>query len=728
AALKMHKQFKNDKYLFWAVTCLYLQVRIRDVTPPTNETTHKGVDFKGDGANIFLPLAEKMMVRASEEGKVTTYEALQLYMSLLDCQDKTEDGLKVIQGPLGGVCKVDFERQRIEMRLLKRAKKHQEVKELARKMVKANPEDWKSYTNLFDAIYEAGSVNLEDTEVFITSLQEKKGVKSGRGPYLAELELKLRSRNFAVLKPLVLAYLDTFGALSCCFEDVRPYLKALKENRVDIMDSVNVVDVPTSSSEDVVAEFKALVNRAKTEFYAGPPDTMDALSAYVARMRSFYDFALELGKDLVKTERQYGDDCLILAAHAIIELWSKSPSSDATQYLVYDAITLVERALAKSTYNFQFKILLIRLYLQLGSYKPVVSNAQSLDVKQILHDTLTHLFADELEVIAPANASLPVFVNTLTLYRSNELEIPEFLDFRNRLNTSLQKAITVRQVMRAEVFKRAWDFPDLHAFVEAIEQDSIRHLMVDVEELSDNRDITIVDYWSSDGTGILEKIRGRRCPVERVCYLMRKLQNLIWGKKKLWLQRHGLIPLVLRTMIRNEHSPSLLESLRDVTKQEEDGAALASKALMDVYALLQNPDLIENKIDAVLAPVKAARQRLEDELKSDQWHPTISTLEPVHSLFEAFAYLHIGTQCANERKSTRKITDTLKKEMKAFGQKLSSFLKLVLETLKEGKWRSGRTSILGDEQGVEKVMETITDSWDDVVQYYQKCLKTASYA
>jgi N-terminal acetyltransferase B complex non-catalytic subunit len=62
-------------------------------------------------------------------------------------------------------------------------------------------------------------------------------------------------------------------------------------------------------------------------------------------------------------EQQYGDDYILLAAHAILDEYFLN--RNVQSYLV-DAISLLEYGLEKSKFNYQFKILLIRLYVELG--------------------------------------------------------------------------------------------------------------------------------------------------------------------------------------------------------------------------------------------------------------------------------------------------------------------------------------------------------------------------
>ena len=64
-------------------------------------------------------------------------------------------------------------------------------------------------------------------------------------------------------------------------------------------------------------------------------------------------------------ERQYGDDFILLAVYAILDEYFLN--RNVVAYIV-DAISLLEYGLEKSKFNYQFKILLIRLYMELGKF------------------------------------------------------------------------------------------------------------------------------------------------------------------------------------------------------------------------------------------------------------------------------------------------------------------------------------------------------------------------
>ena len=80
------------------------------------------------------------------------------------------------------------------------------------------------------------------------------------------------------------------------------------------------------------------------------------------------------------------------------------------------------------------KLLLIRLYNTLSIFKPVISFSESLDIKQIMLDTLTYVCADDLELIAPVEYVLPVFNRSNYIYASNEREVSRHTFEQHEIN------------------------------------------------------------------------------------------------------------------------------------------------------------------------------------------------------------------------------------------------------------------------------------------------------
>ena len=141
-----------------------------------------------------------------------------------------------------------------------------------------------------------------------------------------------------------------------------------------------------------------------------------------------------LGKELLSKERQYVDDCVLIMSLIMMNLYDTSSGKVSISQIslnivlldigyLEESVAILQMGLKSSPSNFHMKLFLIRLYNTLSIFEPAISLSESLDIKQIMLDTLTYVCADDLEFIAPIDAVLPVFSRSNFIYASNEREV-----------------------------------------------------------------------------------------------------------------------------------------------------------------------------------------------------------------------------------------------------------------------------------------------------------------
>ncbi|RUS28494.1 hypothetical protein BC938DRAFT_481812, partial [Jimgerdemannia flammicorona] len=123
AALKLHKSFKGNKYLFWAIMSL-------------------GEQAKTGLTNLFYTLAERMMLKAVEEKRVVQTEELRLYLLILLAQDKHAEALAVLEGELVAKSSGDPEIRQMKVDLMMRNRKWVEVNTVCRKVLEKDKCMW----------------------------------------------------------------------------------------------------------------------------------------------------------------------------------------------------------------------------------------------------------------------------------------------------------------------------------------------------------------------------------------------------------------------------------------------------------------------------------------------------------------------------------------------------------------------------------------------------------
>lgn len=178
AAVKLHRVFKQNKYLFWAIMSLALQGQ--------------------SGNKLSYVLAERMMSKALEEKRLEEVEHIRLYLLILLDQGKSEEALKLLlESSLGQTALRDPEVRQIKSELLRENKKWEETLQMSQEAVeKENADDWFHWLAYFDAVdavaNEEGKIANAEKLVELSQKSVLDSKLLQRGPFLAELELDYR--------------------------------------------------------------------------------------------------------------------------------------------------------------------------------------------------------------------------------------------------------------------------------------------------------------------------------------------------------------------------------------------------------------------------------------------------------------------------------------------------------------------------------------------------------
>ncbi|KAF9438206.1 hypothetical protein BGZ76_009224, partial [Entomortierella beljakovae] len=187
AALQLNRNFKKNAYMFWAIMSITLQ----------------GQNGTAAQSNLSYRLAEGMMAKMKNEGKVETIEELQLYLIiLLGQKDRQADALELLEGEIGIKTKAieNVELRYLRIQLLIQVGRWKDARDAAVQILKEiNSDDWRTILQYFDTIFlsvEDGdlknSENLSEARVFISELVMNEGSNPKRGPFLAQIELEKR--------------------------------------------------------------------------------------------------------------------------------------------------------------------------------------------------------------------------------------------------------------------------------------------------------------------------------------------------------------------------------------------------------------------------------------------------------------------------------------------------------------------------------------------------------
>ncbi|KAG0169915.1 N-alpha-acetyltransferase 25, NatB auxiliary subunit [Apophysomyces sp. BC1015] len=510
AALKLHRAFKKNKYLFWTVMSLALQGQ--------------------DGSALSYTLAERMMEKSLAEGKLEDVEHMRLYLLILLDQKKHAEALSLLDSPLGQTSLRDPEVRQIRSELLLLNEKWNDVLTLSQHaLTHENSDDWFNWLAYFDALEPLMKISPETCDSarqLIAQLKEStlKASVLKRGPFLAELELdyrlsKLEKRDDNQSLELIVSYFTRFGSKSCCFEDLQTYTKFLREDPAKAAEFINMLQQTITDAKGKSGEIKNIYKRVNVyklqrflDLQAGLK--LEQALSLVNELWACYQDALPLGEGLEKTEWQYGDDYVILSAHILLDCYKEHQQMT----ILIQAIVLLETALTKSTYNFQIKLILVRLYNMLGIHTRPLQIYQTMDIKQIQFDTMIHYFTDRYISLGCFDSLEQTFYESTMIYKSNETETPEmlvkayqfgtyskqdaqiqeFIEFRSRLDKSLQHSVTLVELMRIDAINSSFQTKFAVQFFQDLDTSALTFNDEYIAARSDNRDFKVLMNCNSE--------------------------------------------------------------------------------------------------------------------------------------------------------------------------------------------------------------------------------------
>ncbi|KAG0255713.1 N-alpha-acetyltransferase 25, NatB auxiliary subunit [Actinomortierella ambigua] len=557
AALALNKNFKKSNYMFWAIMSITLQ----------------GQKAPAAQAKVLYMLAERMMIKAVSEDKLTNLEELQLYLIiLLDQQNREKDALAILDGELGVKTKAieNVELRYLRISLLIKTQQWDTARDAALHILREiNSDDWRTFVQLFDTITLstdaaslAGSERLAEARKCIDELVAKETKNPKRGPFLAQIELEKRVQDITGAKDtvkileLLVAYFEIFGSKSCCFEDLQGYVSWLSKD--DSLGFCAKLREIKGDKAETAKDTQVQINITRFERFAGKHSTLNFAEKYaqVNALWKLYEDALPLGKDLEETERQYGDDYAIMASHILIDLHKETKSYTP----LLNAAFILEHALKASKHNYQMKLLLIRIYSILGAFNCACNIYGTMSIRHVQHDTMSHYVMDRALNYGQVNEALNQLYEGHQIYHSNESEtpemilqaykystfskIPEFIEFHTRLENSLQKVIADRELIRLEFLKEEDSVARTVQYLQELEVEQLQFDANFRETRIDNRDKTVMLNWNPKDQPTVEQ---QTLPAPRPgCY---------------WTSLFTTIPRVLKIMAHGQAPDETWETL-----------------------------------------------------------------------------------------------------------------------------------------------------------------------
>ncbi|XP_023226878.1 N-alpha-acetyltransferase 25, NatB auxiliary subunit-like [Centruroides sculpturatus] len=521
-AMTLYRLKPKNPYYFWAVMSIVMQAKDSD------EKLAK---------STLLPLAERMTDKFIQEDKIEAEAEVQLYLMILEDQEKYKEALEVLEGPLKGKFCLFF---------ISNISTHVPLSQ-SLKLIQLpfnNFEPPVDYT--FDKVIE-----------FISSLVKKEDEKPNtsrllRGPYLAQMELLWMllerknelSNNIGTPFDLLMKYFEKFGNKPGCFLDIVHVIESHSMSDQQIDELLEKIRISLEVNEDgklILPSDSRQMQRhlcyiQLKHWLGGHDQFLPHQRLHLAKdLLERYYHGLQFGKSLLSTEFQLSDNYCLLAAQLLLELWEKTND----ERLLIHILLGLEMALKSSPSNFQLKLLLIKFYNIIGAAGESESLCESLDMKHIQHETLGYLITQPLLTAAHFTQSSNILGNTLRFFAGNHKDtidyliscykfgsftkIPEIVSFRERLNNSIHYANVAVERMILDFILETKCHKDTEKVITYMEIDPEKDKTA-WEKLTDNRDMNVFRSWSRSHKKIVQELREKSFN-EEINWL--KIRNLI---------------------------------------------------------------------------------------------------------------------------------------------------------------------------------------------------------
>ncbi|KAK5638702.1 hypothetical protein RI129_012997 [Pyrocoelia pectoralis] len=529
SALNLYKLKPKNPYYCWAVMSVVQQA------------TRGSGEFDSSKRNVLLSLAERMIDKLISENKLEAEQEVQLYLMILELQNKFEDALQVLNGPLAEkiVCMCSSANF-YKLPYLTKLRKWSDINLICKGILIESMDRWDIWKKYIISVFELMKVNVnehpeenhtngesdleyiddtpEKAHEFICRLVEN-GDDNGylRGPYLARFELCSKLILHGIdsndllgdTMQLFIEYFRKFGHKSCCVSDLRIYLYLLDgERRIELANRL-IKDVGISSTSVPQSEQQMqrhLCSLQLSRLCSNHRNlSSDHLAALVTAFSLHYQHGYQTyGLNLLFTDQGPSDPYAILAAHILYDLAELTQSSKP----IITALVLLDNLLKNSPCCFNAKLLSIRLFHTIGAGIGAHQMYDILDIKHLQMDSLGYSHCARLPTTGLLTLTATLLDSTLKFFSSNYkdssdhltfcykygsfIKLDDFMDFREKLNNSFHYTMVAVDRIILNI-------------VQCVSIDSLYNTNIlpkdnniEWEKLRDNHDLSVYISWDPE--------------------------------------------------------------------------------------------------------------------------------------------------------------------------------------------------------------------------------------
>lgn len=522
-ALRLYKAKPKNPYYFWAVMSVVMQAYHSD---------------EKIARMVTLPLAERMVQKFIDEGKIEAEQEVQLYIMILEKQGKIQEALNVVEGPLGDKLISYVTVPQLKAKYYLTLKRWKDSIIISKCFLRENLDHWlliKNYlTSAMSLMEEGEDLSSTDVEYVLWSRPDasipqikeflkllmnemKKKGKNVRGPYLAWLEFykMVHERGqdadqlVGDIVELFVQYFRCFGDRSCCPLDLKQYLPLVSvQCRGDLIKGVwQIVGLEDGELPDTAYRMQQHISTILLSRHLGYHENLSStekLQLTTCFLR-YFQHGMRFNVDPLPTDFLSNDPYLLLMAHLLLDIWIETQESSR----LLDVLLLLEHALLMSPSNFHFKLLLVKCYNILGAGVAAHNVYETLDVKHMQLDSLGYVHCGAVQATGQYSIASNLYDVTLRFFTVNYkdsvdylsftykfgsfMKIEEFVEFRERLSSSMHYALVTVERMLIDIL-HSTTHTQMLKVVSQMEIQSEKDRM-DWKRMTDNRDMNAYVSW-----------------------------------------------------------------------------------------------------------------------------------------------------------------------------------------------------------------------------------------
>ena len=496
-----------------------LKDNVDDETKTDSEEKTDEVKKLEQKVNIFLPrLGEMLMQRVcsanndsnlSETKFPPSADDWRLYVDCLTIQEKFEDAIQVLsavkcgtekQGRqindeqdvkhhLGSLIQLS-ERERVEIIAdlnIKLGKYDVAMELYTNSLLEMLPDQWSYWEAILNCSLKSYDMNynavVESCSQIVESVMKKQELLRSEGkasrvpiraPYLFRVHMiaegirQCHTNDAEGLCDAIIEYANVFNSLvSCCFQDLRPYIEILtslskngheSETVMKIVDFAKKIrqenDLDTSHSQDrkqSLEEKKERRSKLRAYIFSikiclelwyqcvenGKDDSENKdVDEYFSNsvpcvddMLDLWANSLDLGSnpnDGGQKETLPADD-LVLLANQLLIYQNRAASKETKEIGFILCASILEAALSQSPYNPYFKIAAINVYAKLGVATRANEIFNDMKISNIQQDSCSYLILNHLVNHNLANEAVSLAGKILNLHTSSARDVAKFM-------------------------------------------------------------------------------------------------------------------------------------------------------------------------------------------------------------------------------------------------------------------------------------------------------------